>query len=564
MRSASAVPGVRAPLFSRRIFLLFLCEISLLRLALNAFMPLIDPSEARYAMICRIMAESGNFLEPKLVYEGVLMNFEGKPPLCFQAGAAACRVLGVNLFAVRLPSTLFAAALLAVMYGVLRRIRGEAVAQLSVLLALASSVFFLYAGLCMTDMALAFCVCSAVFAYMLFDHETVRLNKKLASVGFFAALGLGMLVKGPVALVMAGLPIFLFVLLGNRWRDLANHAWISGLAAFVLIAAPWFVLMERANPGFLHYFFVNENFKRFLFKEYGDRFGAGRETFRGMAFVWFLLTNLPTVLIPLFFLWSKDGRGKLAGVFRKTALANDLPMLGFLSITLFWCLTSRVLIYYVLPTAPFFAAWLADRLIAWDCADRAGSGNALRIGLYAIPLATCAAFASFPFVAEHWTDKMPGGFFKKAAALVPDGQHFYFYREVPYSAYFYLGDLDGERIDEPAALACAVSAARIGRDAPAVPHRVIRHPKEAFDVSEEASLPYYLVTRKHNLKRHPLVKPRRLLLENDVWALYAPFEEKTDPPDPSDNAGSSETPEKTKNAASREAAEDRAAPAPAD
>ena len=486
MSSGPVSSDVHIPLFSRRAFLLILGALCVLRLVLNAIVPLMDPSEARYALICRIMSESGNFLEPKLVHEGVLMNFEGKPPLCFQAGAVACRIFGVNLFAVRLPSFLFAAALLAVMYCTLRRIRGEAVAQLAVLLTLSCAVFFfLYAGQCMTDMALAFCVCSAVFAYMLFDRESVRRNKKLASIGFFAALGLGMIVKGPVALVMAGLPILFFVLLGNRWRDLRNHAWILGFAVFFLIAAPWYVLMQRANPDFLEYFFVNENFKRFLFKEYGDRFGEGREFFRGMAVVWFLFSNLPVVLLVLFPASSRDGRRKLADACRKKSLADDLPMLGFVAITLFWCLTSRVLIYYVLPTVPFFAAWLADRMTGWGYADRAGFRKTLRI---ALPVVWCIGgmvFASLRVVGESWSDRMPGEFYKKAAALVPDGQ-FYFYREVPYSAYFYLGDLDGRN--------------------DSAPHRVVRHPNEkrTSELSEAASLPYYLMTRKCDLRGHPL------------------------------------------------------------
>ena len=482
-----------APLLSRRSFLYLLGTLGALRLVLNAIVPLMDPSEARYALICKIMAESGNYLEPKLIHEGVLMNFEGKPPLCFQAGAVACRIFGVNLFAVRLPSFLFAAGLLAVMYGALRRIKGEAVAQLAVLIALSSVIFFMYAGMCMTDMALAFCVCSAVFAYMLFDHETARRGKKLASIGFFASLALGMLVKGPVALVLAGLPVFFFVLLGNRWRDLKNHAWVLGFVMFFLIAAPWYVLMQRANPDFLYYFFVNENFKRFLFKEYGDQYGAGREFFRGMAFVWFLLSNLPPVLLLLFPACSKDGRRMLAGVWRKRALADDLPLLGFLFVTLFWCLTSRVLITYVLPTVPFFAAWLADRLTVWGFADRAAFRRTLRIGLPIIWCVTGAVFAGFNIVGELWTDKMPGAFYRKAVALVPDGQ-FFFYRRVPYSAYFYLEE------------------------------RAVPHAKDEAEPSEAASLPYYLMSTKQDLKRHPLEEPRRLLLENDVWALYAPAE----------------------------------------
>ena len=490
MSSKSDAPG---PLFSRKSFLWLLAALIVLRLILNIAVPLMDPSEARYALICKIMAENGNYLEPKLIHEGVLMNFEGKPPLYFQAGAVACHIFGIDLFAVRLPSTLFAAGLLAVLYRVLRRIKGKDVARLAVLLTLGSPVFFMYAGMCMTDMALAFCVCSAVFAYMLFDHETVRRNKKLASIGFFAALALGMLVKGPVALVMAGLPVFLFVLLGNRWRDLKNHAWIVGFAAFFLIAAPWYVLMQRANPDFLYYFFVNENFKRFLFKEYGDQYGAGREFFRGMAFVWFLLSNLPAVLLLLFPLCSKDGRRKFAAIWKKSALADDLPLLGFLAITLFWCLTSRVLITYVLATVPLFSVWLADRLAAWEYADRAGFRRTLRI---ALPLVWCIAgivFAMFPFAAERWVDKLPSGFFERVAGLAPEGR-IYVYRKVPYSAYFHFGD------------------------------RVVPHAKETDKQSEKASRGMYLIGTKHDLKCYPLSEPRRLLLENGVWALYAPAE----------------------------------------
>ena len=482
------------PILTRRTFLIVLAALCALRLALNAVVPLMDPSEARYALICKIMAESGNYLEPKLIHEGVLMNFEGKPPLSFQAGAAACRIFGVNLFAVRLPSFLFAAALLGVLYGTLRRVKGEAEAQLGVLLTASSGAFILYAGMCMTDMALAFCVCSAVFCYMMFDHEEKRLGRKLASVGFFASLALGMLVKGPVALVMAGLPVFLFVLLGNRWSRLKDHAWIAGTAVFLLIAAPWYVLMQRANPDFLYYFFVNENFKRFLFKEYGDQYGAGREFFRGMALVWFLISNLPQLLFLIFPIFDREARRKLAGVWRKQSLADDLPLLGVATITLFWCLTSRVLITYVLPTVPFLGAWLGIRLTEWNTADGAGFRRTVRIGLPVVWVVTAIVFAALPFVAERWTDKMPGEFYLRAAETAPDGQ-FYFYRKVPYSAYFYLGD------------------------------RVVPHAKEDAEPSENASLKHYMIASKHDLKRHPLAREPRLLMENGVWALYAPAEE---------------------------------------
>ena len=64
--SAAPFPAACPTLFSRRAFLFLLAALCILRLALNAIVPLMDPSEARYALICKIMAESGNYLEPKL------------------------------------------------------------------------------------------------------------------------------------------------------------------------------------------------------------------------------------------------------------------------------------------------------------------------------------------------------------------------------------------------------------------------------------------------------------------------------------------------------------------
>ena len=65
---------------------------------------------------------------------------------------------------------------------------------------------------------------------------------------------------------------------------------------------------------------------------------------------------------------------------------------------------------------------------------------------------------------------------------------------MPYSAYFYLGD------------------------------RVIPHAKEPAETSEVASRPYYLISTKHETKRHPLQGFRREVMETGTWTLYAPSE----------------------------------------
>ena len=60
----------------------------------------------------------------------------------------------------------------------------------------------------------------------------------------------------------------------SRWccaRSLAilkRMHWGWGLAIFLAIAAPWFILVSRANPEFAHFFFVHEHFERFLTHEH--------------------------------------------------------------------------------------------------------------------------------------------------------------------------------------------------------------------------------------------------------------------------------------------------------
>ena len=125
----------------------------------------------------------------------------------------------------------------------------------------------------------------------------------------------------------------------------------EGLPVFLLVAAPWFILMQREHQDFLRYFFLNENLLRFLVRDYGDRYGAGRETFRGMAAVWTFVVALPWAILPV-----HDVLKRRWGLFDR----RNFFFVSMLSITAFWCLTSRVPIAYLLPIVPLFAAWIAS------------------------------------------------------------------------------------------------------------------------------------------------------------------------------------------------------------
>ena len=192
----------------------------------------------------------------------------------------------------------------------------------------------------------------------------------------FLALAVGMLAKGPVALVLTGLAVAAWLVLVRRWRLVIELPWISGLFIFFLVAGPWYLLAERATPGFLHYFFVVENFRRYLFNEYGDQFGFGRLRPYGAIWLFFFGAMLPwTVLAAAALgrlampdvakLWCKfhwtEPRLGWSGVIlllRKFA-AND-PWLAYALIwglvpPLFFTLARQVVWTYVLPGLPGMA-----------------------------------------------------------------------------------------------------------------------------------------------------------------------------------------------------------------
>jgi 4-amino-4-deoxy-L-arabinose transferase-like glycosyltransferase len=89
-------------------------------------------------------------------------------------------------------------------------------------------------------------------------------GESAALILFGAFLGLGVLAKGPAAIVLAGGAILLWALLTRQWRAALRLAHPSAVVAFCLVALPWYVLCTVRNPNFLHVFIFQHNFERYL------------------------------------------------------------------------------------------------------------------------------------------------------------------------------------------------------------------------------------------------------------------------------------------------------------
>jgi len=362
------------------------------RLVLMAVVPVFEPSEARYAAISANMARSGDFVVPRFTYNCEYQSFDGKPPLVFQAGGMFISCFGFLVsglrggenpyalqFAVRVFPLLSAVLLLVILFHSVKLTDGVEAARLAVVICASCTAFYAAAGMSMTDMTLTCCVAGALLLYECYvevksksekvkSAELTPLSLKLSNSqtlkqflymsGMAALLGAGMMTKGPVALVMFGLPVFVDAIVNKHWRFVFTWKWLAVAPVFFIIAVPWFVLIEQRNPGAVWYFFYNENFMRFVSHDYGDKYGAGREAFRGVAVLWALVATLPWALVPAWFLSTNFTNLHELGK-RMLRIVKRFDMLALLAIVGFWCLTSRVLIYYLFPVVPLFAAALA-------------------------------------------------------------------------------------------------------------------------------------------------------------------------------------------------------------
>ncbi len=209
----------------------------------------------------------------------------------FQAGSVA--LLGPSAWAFRLPSALASSAWIALTWAFARRVAATRLPPI------AANEFALAAALLVAttlgpgiieraataDAWLNLFVAGAGYAHWLWFTEQ---RPRWHYLGF-AAMGLGFLTKGPVAVVVPAGAFCLFLLSRGDWRALWRWAFApKPIALFLLIAAPWFVVQAwLEGPGFLLNFFFKHNL---------GRYASAMEGHRGN--LWFYLPVLVLSLLP--------------------------------------------------------------------------------------------------------------------------------------------------------------------------------------------------------------------------------------------------------------------------
>lgn len=449
-RPVRTVTEARAPVWWVLAILLGLRLVSL------GFYPLMDNTEARYAEISRVMFSLGDWITP---WYDTNVPFWGKPPLSFWTTAVSFSLFGVNEFAARLPHYLAALGVGWLVWGwAIQRSQQEALAAVALLAG--CSLMLISAGAVMTDMTLAVGTTLTMRGFWLGLHGEQSRRRREGWL-FFVGLAVGLLAKGPLVLVLAGLPLGLWTLLNRQlarvWRDLP---WIRGTLLILLLVGPWYVAAEMRTPGFLDYFLLGEHWHRFVTAGWtGDRYGVAHVAPRGSIWLHAWVAVLPwSVLLPLaWWRWRKTDltvRAVVLAIPASDKLLQRYLALWSLAPLVFFTFAGNILWTYVLPALPPWvllgAAWL-DRH-----ADQRRVNRLLTVGL-ALSALLFAGFVGSLNMKQAEDLRTTKHLVEHYAALNTGHSALVFYPERPYSAAFYSKGR-AEHISQPSDLLTRLTA----------------------------------------------------------------------------------------------------------
>lgn len=347
-------------LFERPLFLLALILVALL--PVMALMPFSDTTEPRYAEIARLMLERNDWITP---WFDPQTPFWGKPPLSFWLQALSMKFFGVSEFAARLPSYLSLCACAFLLQRVVQQLHSAWQGLWAAIIYVSCALSFTTGAGVLTDPLLNLGLLLALVSFVM-----VMEGQSAWNYGFFIGLSIALLAKGPLALVLLGAPLLLWVLLSFKERVLLlkRFAWRSGLVITAILVLPWYILAEIKTPGFLYYFIVGEHVLRFLDPGWqGDMYGTAHEYMHGTIW-WFALQAMaPWSLLLIAFAVGAAFSTKLRGHWQALSQAPyfSLFLCYGLFVPSFFTFSGNVLWTYVLPAIPAFAYLLSMLLVPY-------------------------------------------------------------------------------------------------------------------------------------------------------------------------------------------------------
>ena len=331
----------RLPLKRTTILLLVLA------LALIWFVPLgwrhlLPSDEGRYAEMAREMFLTGDWITPR--YNGY--KYFEKPPLQTWANALTFAWFGIGEWQARFYTALtgFAGVLLIGFTGA--RVFNAATGVFAAIVLATSPYWNLMGHFNTLDMGLSFWMELTLCALLLAQRPNLPTGQvRLWMWICWASMALSVLSKGLVGVILPGAVLVLYTLIARDWAVWKRLHLIGGVILFFAIATPWFVLVQQRNPEFLNFFFIVQQFKRYLTPEQN----------RPGAFYYFV----PVILVG-FLPWLSVSVQSIRHALRLPRQPNGfspvtMMLVWTVFIFLFFSASHSKLLSYTLPIAPALA-----------------------------------------------------------------------------------------------------------------------------------------------------------------------------------------------------------------
>lgn len=310
-----------------------------------------DANEAFYVDTPRQMIQSGDYVTPVFNGEWRL----NKPVLSYWIVAAFYHLFGVSVTTERVAIALGTMGILAAAFLIGRALRSTSTGILAALIVATAPRVVMWSRRIFIDIYITMFMSLTLACFVLAERHPEHRRRYLLLM--YVCIGLGVLTKGPVALVLPALVGGIWLMVEGRVTDLKRLHLPIGLAIVTAIVAPWYVaLYLRHGWGPITSFFVGENVGRFTSEMAGDRpwWFYGPVLF-GDLFPW-----APLLILPLLSVWrrrpSDGGRDGL----------HRLLWLWIMVIVLLFSFSRTKQDLYIFPVIAAVAGLVADTIEAAD------------------------------------------------------------------------------------------------------------------------------------------------------------------------------------------------------
>lgn len=344
---------------------------------------LLEPDEGRYAEIPREMLARGEWIVPQLQGQPYL----DKPPLLYWLVMLSYSVFGIHDWAARLVPALAVHATILSCYGFGCRMFGQRLAYRGAILLSIMPGLIGIGRLLNLDGLLTLWVTLGLLSGF---RRIAPGASRPSLIVFTIACGLGVLTKGPIAVILVVGPLVAWRWLNQETaRPFGLRNWLIFVAGVLAMNIPWYIAVSVRQPAFAKYFFWQHNFERFF------------NPFDHLEPFWYYGPILLAGLLPVTFCLVAIVRGLFSGC--PDVVCRRSPELGFcllagLGCVMLFSMSGSKLPTYILPAFPMLALALGVML---EYGEQLFSRKQWIVGITWIAVVLAAHYIVIPWYADE-------------------------------------------------------------------------------------------------------------------------------------------------------------------